>query len=183
MKKLYLFIIFCFTLTAITACNNGSAQNSNGKLPTSDYPPAPPSIMLAELTRVDGSKFKLADHKGKVLLVNLWATWCGPCLQEMPEFVKLQQEHKDKGFVIVGIDADEGEDAELIKEFAHTMGLNYELTLGSDKLSEDFRNVTRFNGIPQTFLIDREGRLVGIFVGGGKNIAKIVDAVNKMVVQ
>jgi thiol-disulfide isomerase/thioredoxin len=181
IKYFTFFVILSIVLSAFVGCQK-STENSSSSFPKGDYPAAPPAIMQAELTKTDGTAFKLEDYKGKVVLVNLWATWCGPCKAEMPELVKIQDEHKDKGFEIVGLNIDEGEDAAMIKSFGEKMGLNYQLAKGEYKLGGDFLKISKVDAIPQSFLIDRDGRLVGVFVGGGKsavdkiktNVARVV---------
>lgn len=165
IKKISLLIVLAIIVSAFIGCKKSENAAS---MPKGDYPPAPPAIMQAELKKTDGTAFKLEDYKGKVVLVNLWATWCGPCKAEMPELVKLQDEHKDKGFEIIGLNIDDEEDAAMVKSFGEQMGLNYQLAKGEYKLGGDFLKISKVDAIPQSFLIDRDGRLVGVFVGGGK---------------
>ena len=80
--------------------------------------------MQAELKGLDSAKFKIEDYKGKIVLVNLWATWCGPCKGEMPHLVELQNTYKEKGFEILGLDTDEDDTEAKVKEFAAEMKLN-----------------------------------------------------------
>lgn len=178
-KKVSLFIVSAIIFSAFIGCK--TTENASS-MPKGDYPAAPPAIMQAELKKTDGTPFKLEDYKGKVVLVNLWATWCGPCKAEMPELVKIQNENKDKGFEIIGLNIDEDEDAAMVKSFGEQMGLNYLLVKGEYKLGGDFLKISKVDAIPQSFLIDRDGRLVGVFVGGGKssvdkikaNVARVV---------
>jgi thiol-disulfide isomerase/thioredoxin len=169
-------------LTVNVDCMPDSKATSNSKsdLPKSEYPAAPATIMQAQLTKTDGTTVKLEDYKGKVLLVNLWATWCGPCKAEMPELVKLQNQNKEKGFEIIGLNADDDETPDIVKTFGEKMGLNYELVKSERALSYEFIKISKVDAIPQTFLINREGKLVGVFVGGGKNVEKIKDSVGKI---
>lgn len=179
IKKASLFIALTVVFTIFAGCRTAPPEKS---MPKGDYPAAPPTIMQAALTKTDGTPFKIEDYKGKVVLVNLWATWCGPCKAEMPELVKLQDEHKDKGFEIIGLNIDEGEDAAMIKSFGEKMNLNYQLAKGEYELGNEFLKISKIDAIPQSFLIDRDGRLVGVFVGGGKssvdkiktNVARVV---------
>lgn len=166
-------------VAAALALLSGCPASSN-TLPKSDYPAMPGEIMQTEIFNLDGTKFKLEDYRGKVLLVNLWATWCGPCRREMPDLVKLQQDNKNRGFEIIGVNVDESEDAELIKQFSQSMGLNYQLGMSDHNLYSEFVKLSKFDAIPQSFLIDREGRLTGVFVGGGKAVPKLIEAANKL---
>lgn len=182
IKNLSLFIVLAVILSVFTSCNTTTPMTSNSSsLPKGDYPPAPAAIMQAELTKPDGARFRVEDYKGKVILVNLWATWCGPCKAEMPELVKLQDEHRDKGFEVIGLNIDEGEDAEMIKAFGEKMNLNYQLAKGEYELGGEFLKISKVDAIPQSFLIDREGRLVGVFIGAGKSVEKIKENVRRVV--
>ncbi len=191
IKNLALFIFLSIIFSGLAGCSkffgtqsNNNSQAADGSLKDTkkdDYPELPPPITQADLKSLDGATFKLTDYKGKVVLINFWATWCGPCRSEMPELVKLQAENKEKGFEIIGIDADQGDSAEAIKAFSEKMNLNYKLARSDVDFFTNFMKVSRFDGIPQSFLIDREGKLNGFFVGGGtKTIAKIKEDVGKL---
>lgn len=158
------------TTTPVGAANTADA-NSDTAGKSSEYPPAPTGIMQADIKNLDGSLFKVEDRKGKVVLLNLWATWCGPCRQEMPELVAMENEYKDKNFSVIGLNTDD-ESADDIKSFAESMKLNYELAWADEKLIGQFFKTSKFGGIPQSFLIDREGHLRGVFVGGGPKVIK-----------
>ena len=147
----------------------------------SAYPPAPEAILQTENKDLDGKVLKIDDYKGKVVLVNLWATWCGPCRAEMPTFIELQDKYKDRDFVVIGLDADE-ESVEEVNNFAKEMKLNYKLGFADQKTVSGFIKLTKLQGIPQTIVINREGRMTGIWGGGGqKNLTQIKDAVEKTV--
>jgi len=187
MKNIAVFIFLTFAVSSFVACTNSassqkdSADNANSAASkSSEFPPAP--AMQAEIKDIDGNSFKLEDKKGKVILVNLWAIYCAPCREEMPEFVALQDKFRDKNFEIVGLDTDESDTPEAIKAFAQKMKLNYQLGYADEKIMNDFLKISKFGGIPQSYLIDREGKLRGVFLGGGAaNVGKIKDSVEKVV--
>ena len=161
--------------------NISNASNTNSTSKSSEYPPAPAAIMQAEIKNIDGNTYKLEDLKGKPVLLNLWATWCGPCRKEMPELVALEDKFKEKGFKIIGLNVDD-ETIEQIKPFAEQMKLNYELAWTDENLYRELLKISKFNGIPQSFLIDREGHLRGVFVGGSpKVIDQLKENVEKVV--
>lgn len=191
MKNIIVFIALSISLSALVGCSKtadsskDSAEKTNSATAkNNDYPPVPSGIMQAEIRDVDGNTFKLEDKKGKVLLVNLWATWCGPCRKEMPDFVELQDKYRDQNFEIIGLNTDD-ESVEDVKSFAKAMKLNYLLGYTDGKFFIEFFKVTRQEGsIPQTMLINREGRLTGVFLGAGAaNVAKIKDSVEKAISQ
>ena len=179
--KIVLILVLSIIISIVSACSGTTTATPETK--KNDYPSAPTNLMQATLTKIDGSTFKLDDYKGKVLVVNVWATWCGPCRQEIPELIQLQNKHKAKGFEVIGLNLDENEDAEMIKDFGKEMEVNYELVRGDSQLFSEFLKVSKRNAIPQSFLIDREGKLLGVFVGGGPALKKMIDNVNKVVVE
>jgi len=110
---------------------------------------------------VDGTAVDLAKLRGKVVLLDFWATWCGPCRVEIPDFVKLQSKYKDKGLEIVGLSLDaDGEKA--VKPFVDKHDINYTMLLANDETAKSYGGIL---GIPTTFVIDRQGRIVQKFVG------------------
>ena len=166
------------TNSANAAANTATASAENK---SSDYPPIPAGVAPADVKNLDGNVYKVQDFKGKVVLLNLWATWCGPCRQEMPELIAMEDEHKAKDFKIIGLNVDE-ETPEQIKEFAEKMKLNYELAWTDENLYRELMKVSKFSGIPQSFLIDRDGHLRGVFLGGSKKVvAQMKENVEKVV--
>jgi thiol-disulfide isomerase/thioredoxin len=140
-------------------------QNSGQKKSdASEFPPLKQAVAEATIKTIDGESFRIVDKKGKVLLLNLWATWCGPCKVEMPELVKLQNELGPKGFEVIGLDTDD-DPVETVRKFASDMGLNYTMAWADLDMQRELTNISRSPGIPQSFLIDREGRLRGVFLG------------------
>ena len=119
---------------------------------------AAPEFELADLS---GKKVRLSDFKGKVVILDFWATWCGPCRMEIPHFVRMQEKYKDKGLEIVGLSLDaDGESA--VRPFAKEHDINYTMLLASNETADLYGGVL---GIPTTFVIDRQGRIVKKFVG------------------
>lgn len=102
---------------------------------------------------IDGNRQRLSDHKGQVVIVNIWATWCGPCRAEMPKLDRLYQAHKADGLVVFGIST---EDANLQRRFRQLVPVTYPLLTTSGEVPNLYRDIARY---PATFLIDRQGRL------------------------
>jgi thiol-disulfide isomerase/thioredoxin len=138
---------------------------------TAPAPPAalvklPETVLDAQLTAADGAAFKLADYSGKVLLVNLWATWCGPCRQETPELVKLYKEFKSKGLEVVGLTTENPDTAAaLVKDFVRANGVTYRIGWASNEFA--WTLMQGRDVIPQSFVIARDGRIVKRFIGFG----------------
>ncbi len=183
--KVIVFVSICSAISIFTACtasqqagSNGVATNqpapktSDGK--TSVYPPLASGLADAELELLDGTKTKISDRKGKVLLLNIWGIWCGPCRAEMPHLVELQQQYGDRGFEIVGLNIGDRDGAPesvaAIKTFADSMKLNYTLVRSPGAATQQFYSISKQQVVPQTLLIDREGHLRGVFVGGGARV-------------
>lgn len=109
-----------------------------------------------DLASLDGKRVKLSDYRGKVVLLNFWATWCSPCKTEMPWFVDLQKKYGNDGLVVLGVAMDDSSTSR-IAEFASEVGVNYPILLGNDQISDDYGNVQY---LPTTFYIDRDGKIV-----------------------
>ena len=109
---------------------------------------------------LDGQTMSTRDWRGKVTLVNYWATWCGPCRQEIPDLIRLQERYPDH-LRVVGISTDEGDPAD-VKAFAEEMGINYPVVLATPELSRQFPGVF---ALPTSFIVDPEGRIVQTHIG------------------
>jgi peroxiredoxin len=124
----------------------------------------PASVVDVELRSVSGAPIKLSNYAGKVLLVNLWATWCGPCRLETPELVKLYKEFRPQGVEVVGLSTENPDaSADLVKRFIQDYNVNYRVGWATPEVS-----LTLMQGrdaIPQSFVISRTGRVVKRFVG------------------
>jgi thiol-disulfide isomerase/thioredoxin len=184
MKKL-LIVFFAAVLGA--SCAGGpskpepSGNSANAERRTSKYPPVSPTIMMAESRMLDESTLRLEDLKGKTVLVNLWATWCGPCRKEIPHLVELQKKYGDSGLIVVGLDVDP-ETKEEVDDYVKQMNINYRIGWAQETLSRAIANLTKMNGIPQTILINRHGELTGVFLGGGGSvIEKMKETVAKTI--
>lgn len=108
------------------------------------------------LKDLDGKKVSFSQFKGKVVVIDFWATWCGPCLTEIPGYIELQNKYGKDGLVIVGISLDSIKAKEVAK-FAKKKGMNYTVVMADDAIMGTFGNFTM---IPTTFLINREGRII-----------------------
>jgi thiol-disulfide isomerase/thioredoxin len=128
---------------------------------------------------LDGKPFNIADRQGKVVLLNLWATWCGPCRVEIPELEELHKELSGKGFEVVGVSVDEYPAAE-IRRFAEQQKMTYPIVLDPEgKLA----NVLQTTVLPTTVLLDRKGKIVwknqGLVTKKDPELMRAIDAALK----
>lgn len=119
-------------------------------------PKAKPANLEFVLKDITGRDVKLADYKGNLILLNFWATWCGPCKYEIPFFVELQEKYRDQGVVFLGFSVDDPLDK--LKAFAEEYKINYPILvgLGREEVQDAYGPIW---GIPVTFMISRDGKI------------------------
>ena len=113
------------------------------------------------LKDVNGKVVKLSDYKGKVVLLNFWATWCGPCKIEIPWFKEFETTYKNQGFAVLGVAMDD-DGWEAVKPYLTDKQVNYRVVVGNDQVSMLYGDV---ESLPTTFVIDREGRIASMHIG------------------
>lgn len=113
------------------------------------------------LTTLNGKKVKLSDYRGKAVLLNFWATWCGPCKVEIPWFMDLEKQYGSQGLVVLGVAMDDdGKDS--VSKFARDMKIDYTVLIGNDDVADQYGGVA---GLPTTFYVDRNGKIVKKIAG------------------
>jgi len=160
--------------------NVNVADNGQGAVPAQAGDPVKGSMAPTfELKSIpDGKVIPIASLHGKAVLLNFWATWCGPCKIEMPWLVDMQKKYGPQGLQIVGVAMDDTDDKE-IGEFAHKMGVNYIVLKGSEKVGDLYGGVDR---LPLTYYLDRSGKIVDETVGLASE-SVIEDAIKKALQQ
>ena len=173
-----------------TTANSGNIPNPPGKSDPakSIYPPLPAGVANAEMELLDGTKVKVSDRKGKALVINLWAIWCGFCREEMPHLDKWQKQYGDRLEVIglsIGNNRDGApEPVDDIKKLIADMKVEYTIGRSPHESTRQFYALSKNTAIPQTFMADADGRLRGVFVGGGqKNIDAMKAALDKILAE
>jgi len=131
-------------------------------------PPAmvtlPPLVLNTELKSLNGPPIKISDYAGKILVLNLWATWCGPCRMEIPELVKFRKEYRAKGLEVVGLSTENPEaSAEGVRRFVQEYKIDY--PVGWVNAEVAIALMQGRDAIPQSFVISRDGRILKRFVG------------------
>jgi peroxiredoxin len=141
-------LVVCAVLAA--GCSQRTVVKKNAK--------AAPEFSLKDAS---GQTVHLSDYRGKVVLLDFWATWCGPCKVEIPWFMEFEKQFKDQGFAVLGVSMDEDGWA-AIKPYVNERKMNYRVLLGDDKVSTSYGGV---DSLPTTLLIDREGNIASVHEG------------------
>jgi thiol-disulfide isomerase/thioredoxin len=139
--------------------HSSAAEPANAGSPLLNKPA--PGFVLRDLA---GHRVSLADYRGKVLLINFWATWCAPCRVEMPWFIALQQKYAQEGFTILGIDSDYPEDLPKVPGFAKRTGLNYPVLYSNQQIQ---KNYGCCDYLPMSYYVDRAGTIRVATIGLG----------------
>ncbi|HET9253449.1 MAG TPA: TlpA disulfide reductase family protein [Candidatus Eisenbacteria bacterium] len=147
-----LALLLAVSLTG-TGCTTKTTSTQGGAVGT-----AAPAFALPNL---EGKTVRNTDLQGKVVLLNFWATWCPPCRDEVPDFVRLQSKYRDQGLEIVGLSLDHG-GAQDVRPFADEYNVNYTMLIASQETADAFGGI---QGVPTTFVLDRKGTIVKRFVG------------------
>lgn len=144
-------LLVCLAVAALLwSCSGTEPLNAEARAVSSRK-------MAADFTLRDanGTAVKLSDYRGKVVLLNFWATWCGPCTLEIPWFIEFEKQYKTQGFAVVGVSMDE-DGWNAIKPYMAEHKMNYRVLLGDDSVSQLYGGV---DSLPTTFMIDRAGRV------------------------
>lgn len=166
-KKTILIILLVLMLALITGCNKGeNPQNTQQQQQPGSTRVASKGGEYVPFTipELSGGTINLADYEGKVLFLNFWATYCGPCKMEIPSFVKLVDKYGKDGFAIVGISLDRNVPKENLLQFGKRYGVNYPMAWIGDNpgIMQQYRGIT---AIPTTYVIDRDGIIQDVIVG------------------
>ena len=132
------------------------------KVPRTGTPGAEEHRLAPDFTlpQLDGRDLRLSSFRGKVVLLDFWATWCDPCREETPHFVELQHRYGDRGLQMIGVSMDDG--PEPVRAFYQQFHMNYPVVMGNAKTGDLYGGVL---GLPIAFLIDRDGRILAKHMG------------------
>jgi thiol-disulfide isomerase/thioredoxin len=159
MLKNFIAIILLILTTTLFISESQSSQFDN-KLETvinTDYEKAPDFTLLT----LNGEEVKLTDYSDKIVILDFWATWCGPCRRGIPDLVSIQNEYKDE-VVVIGISLDQPSTQRHIKPFIEQFGINYPIVLGTLDVVVAYGNI---QAIPTSFIIDKKRNIVKKHVG------------------
>jgi peroxiredoxin len=152
MKKTIPILVVGLALFAWLALHRHSSRDQRANTPH----PAPDF----SLTDLSGHPLRLSDYRGKVVILDFWATWCEPCKEEIPHFIEMQNKHSAQGLQILGISMDDSEPP--VRQFQQQFKMNYPVAVGTPHLADQYGGVL---GLPITFIIDREGRITSRHIG------------------
>ena len=138
------------------ACNTHRVR-ADSTTGNPDRKPAPEF----SLKDADGRTVRLSDYRGKVVVLDFWATWCGPCREEIPWFTQFERKNKDRGFAVLGVSMDD-DGWTAVRPFLKDLSVNYRVMLGDDHTADMYGGI---EALPTTFLIDRDGRIAATHVG------------------
>jgi len=172
-----IIVLSLFAAFGVSSCNSNDPSPVAG--PTNTAPPGPAPepnaspavlsqlpapVLQAQLKSANGAQLKLSDYSGKVMLVNLWATWCGPCRIETPELVRLNKEFQSRGVEIVGLSTEDPDaSAQSVRQFVKDNNVDYHVGWATPEVAA-FLMAGR-GSIPQSFIITRDGHILRRFIG------------------
>ena len=165
MLKYLAPVLFIFLTVAVSGCTKNnesktlsvSGNNSTATGMQEDKSKAPDFTLAG----IDGKNISLSDYKGKVVIIDFWATWCPPCRRGIPDLIDLQKQYKDQ-ISVIGISLDQENTKAGVPDFVTRMGINYPIVYYNDKVINDYGGVS---AIPTTFIIDKNGNIINKMVG------------------
>lgn len=150
-KKIVQGVLLAALLLGLALIRYEAEPFAAAAAPPADRKPAP-DFMLKD---ANGKDVKLSSLKGKVVLLNFWATWCGPCKVEIPWFIDFQKMYENRGFTVVGVSMDE-DGWKVVKPYIETRGMNYPVLLGNEQVAKEYEGL---DALPTTLILDRHGKI------------------------
>ncbi len=167
-KKTIIFalVVICFFIAGCERKSSG--PEGKGRLPETGG--TAPDFSLKDTA---GSDVKLLDYRGKIVLLEFWASWCPPCKATIPELISLQNKYRNKGFEVIGVSLDyEDSPPSKVSAFSREHGINYKVLIGSESVQKQYR----VSSIPQAFLIDRNGIIIDSYTGYVEKLQTLVSS-------
>jgi thiol-disulfide isomerase/thioredoxin len=175
-RQYLLLLVFCCLLAGCNSTDNSSTTPVISNPPPTTYPMPPlKNTSLANMgwELADGKRSVFSEHKGKVLVIDFYATWCAPCRDSVPHLIALQKKYEDQGLTVVGLNVGGPGDDQQVPAFAKEFGIQYALAKPDEDLVSFL--LSDSDAIPQTFVFDRQGQLVKRFIGYDKAAGESLD--------
>jgi cytochrome c biogenesis protein CcmG/thiol:disulfide interchange protein DsbE len=160
MTKMFLIIMLAFSINTFCTDKNDNkikSSTTENKVVNPDENKAPDFTLKS----FDGKTVKLSDYKGKVIIIDFWATWCPPCRKGIPDLISIQNDYKND-VVIIGISLDGEKTLKDVPGFVKSYAINYPIVYGDDKVVAAYGGI---EGIPTAFVVDKKGNIVDKHVG------------------
>lgn len=158
-KKWAVFAAVAAAIAVVALVTRHSRNAGMGKAKPAQ-PTLAPDFSLPQL---DGKQLRLSSYRGKIVLLDFWATWCVPCREEIPHFVELQNKYGPSGLQVIGVSMDDGPDP--VRTFNQQFHMNYPVVMGNAEIGEQYGGVL---GLPIAFVLDRDGRIRHKHIGAAK---------------
>lgn len=170
--RIFFLILTLVFLSLITSCKEGSRTETNSGARIGGRAP---DFSLRDL---QSETVRLSDFKGKVILLEFWATWCTPCIETIPVLIRIQEKYRDRGFTVLAVSLDSGQDiGTSLSDFKSEYGLNYPVLIGNDEIKKNYKLIS----IPTSFVISRDGVIMSLHMGAVNNYEeKISEDVEKL---
>ena len=162
MLKFISVALMAALLSACSACRKQTAQPANSS-PTARSLPTPKRITKLGSIEINNQRMTLDNFKGKVVVLDFYATWCDPCRAETPHLVRLQQQYSNQGLQVIGLNVGGEDDRDKVPAYAKEFSIQYPLGFPDDDFADQYLSDNQ--NIPQAFLFDRNGTLVKRFIG------------------
>ena len=164
MNKIVMYFCGLAIVLLVFACNSGAEKNEiAGNRPAGNDTRTSSANMMAHFvlpSAVDGTLIDSDAYKGRVRLINFFATWCPPCMEEIPSLITLAEKYGDSGFSVIGLSVDQS--GEAVKKYVNKMKITYPVLMSDDEVRTSFGGIT---GIPVSFLVARDGTLLRRYMG------------------
>ncbi len=174
ISNLFYSLVGLLLLFVVAGCSSDQKEQTTPTKPLEQLDPASARLYPAqreakardfEVDLVDGKRFSLSDQKGKVILLNIWATWCAPCREETPDLQELYTKYKDEGFLVLGVSIDKQGES-VVKPFMEEYGVTYPMVIDRGTIMDKYGPTM---GVPTTYIIGKEGNLQYFAVGALTN--------------